>query len=158
MDAKTVADARNFLRSMRAAVAFAETVEEIGALESLVASLKHSYDVLTIDINKARAILLELGEQQKAAESEIEAAKAEGRKVAKDMKAKTELAFTAKMKDATEVSEAMVAKAKDEASAWDHRAAVAKKEFEENKAKADMKAKELADIQVKLDALFAKVR
>ena len=158
MDAKTVADARNFLRSMRAAVAFAETVEEIGALESLVASLKHSYDVLTIDINKARAILLELGEQQKAAESEIEAAKAEGRKVAKDMKAKTELAFTAKMKDATEVSEAMVAKAKDEASAWDHRAAVAKKEFEENKAKADMKAKELADIQAKLDALFAKVR
>ena len=158
MDAKTVTDARSFLRSMRAAIAFAETVEEIGSTEDAVAILKRDYETLSNEIGEQRAILLELGEQQKAAESEIEAAKAEGRKVAKDMKAKTELAFTAKMKDATEVSEAMVAKAKDEASAWDHRAAVARKEFEENKAKADTKAKELADIQAKLDALFAKVR
>ena len=158
MDAKTVTDARNFLRGMRSAIAFAETIEEASALESLVASLKHSYDVLTIDINKARAMLLELGEQQKAAENEIETAKNEARKVAKDAKTKADIAMTAKMKDATEVSAAMVAKAKDEASAWDHRAAVAKKEFEDYKGQADAKAAELEKTKVKLQDLFAGVK
>jgi len=158
MDAKVIQDARAFMRNFRNVLAFAEHIEHIGNLEGEMAGLKKQYADFLVTIEEQRSILATLVEEQKAAEAEIEAAKAEGRKVAKDMKAKTELAFTAKMKDATEVSEAMVAKAKDEASAWDHRAAVAKKEFEENKAKADMKAKELADIQVKLDALFAKVR
>jgi len=158
MDAKTVTDARSFLRSMRAAIAFAETVEEIGSTEDAVAILKRDYETLSNEIGEQRAILLELGEQQKAAESEIEAAKAEGRKVAKDMKAKTELAFTAKMKDATEVSEAMVAKAKDEASAWDHRTMVAKKEFEQAKAELAILQTKLAETKIQLEALFAGVK
>jgi len=158
MDAKVIQDARAFMRNFRNVLAFAEHIEHIGNLEGELAGVKKQYADFLVAIEEHRAMLAALADEWKAAEADIETAKNEARKIAKDAKTKADIAMTAKMKDATEVSEAMVAKAKDEASAWDHRAMVAKKEFEENKAKADMKAKELADIQVKLDALFAKVR
>jgi len=158
MDAKVIQDARAFMRNFRNVLAFAEHIEHIGNLEGEMAGLKKQYADFLVTIEEQRSILATLVEEQKAAEAEIEAAKAEGRKVAKDMKAKTELAFTAKMKDATEVSEAMVAKAKDEASAWDHRTMVAKKEFEQAKAELAILQTKLAETKIQLEALFAGVK
>ena len=158
MDAKVIQDARAFMRNFRNVLAFAEHIEHIGNLEGEMAGLKKQYADFLVTIEEQRSILTTLVEEQKAAEGEIEAAKTEGRKIAKEAKAKAELAFTAKMKDATEVSEAMLAKAKDEASAWDHRAVVAKKEFEETKAELTITQMKLVEMRAQLEALFAGVK
>jgi len=169
MDAKTVADARNFLRSFRSVITFAEHIDQFASLESELAILKETYQgkaaflqkehaETRVVIEAQRAQLASMRMEQNQILEMMETAKGEAHKIVKDAKAKAELAMTAKLKDATEVAEAMVAKAKDEASAWDHRTSVAKAEFEDFKAQADAKQKDLADIQAKLEALFAKVR
>ena len=158
MDAKVIQDARAFMRNFRNVLAFAEHIEHIGNLEGELAGVKKQYADFLVAIEEHRAMLAALADEWKAAEADIETAKNEARKIAKDAKTKADIAMTAKLRDANEISAAMVAKAKAEASAWDHRASVAKKEFEDYKGQADAKAAELEKTKAKLQDLFAGVK
>lgn len=143
MDTKVVAEARNFLRMMRSAVAFAEEIDRIGSLDTDLNSVREEHRKNLVVIDAQRTLLATMKMEQAQILETIETAKAEARRIVKDAKEKAEIAATAKLKAADADSAEILRKARDEASAWDHRASVVQAEFTAMK-------KELADVEAKL--------
>lgn len=156
MDAKTIADARNFLRSFRSLLAFADAIDQIGTVESDMVALRASYEELLKSISNAKAELEAIRTEAANASDEATAIKNEARKEAKRVKDQANIAAVAAVKKADEDCKVLVEKARASAANWDQRVAAAAKEFEKKQAELVEVEKQLASAKEQLKELLAR--